>query len=253
MPLIQTSHGPIWCADQRHADHAGSPLLLIHGAAGTHLDWSLALRKRHALAPDLPAHGRSPGPPPATLRACADALAALLDALGVPRVIAVGQSMGGGIALALALAHPQRVAGLVLIGTGARLPVNPDLLARIQTDQAGLGESFKKWMWARATSQPVRQRGFELFMQCPPEVVYADYAACAAFDVTARLGEISAPALVIAADEDRMLPNAISAALADGLPQARYVLLAGAGHLMVIEQAEAVAALVDDWRAAHGI
>src|SRR5262249_60897529 len=88
------------------------------------------------MALDLPGHGRSGGSIPKRIDDAAAVVAGFLDALRLPRVVIGGHSMGGAIAQQLALSYPERVAGLILIGTGARLRVLPRLLDLLATNQA---------------------------------------------------------------------------------------------------------------------
>jgi pimeloyl-ACP methyl ester carboxylesterase len=99
---------------------AGAPVVLIHGALTSHADMALALMaalsdRFRVLAPDRPNHGASgPGSPfPA---AQAEALRTAMRTAGAERMLLVGHSMGGAVALAWALAHPDEVAGVVLVG-----------------------------------------------------------------------------------------------------------------------------------------
>src|SRR5512133_3755617 len=108
------------------------PLVLVHGAGAASDDWPPELRAlpgRRVLAVDLPGHGAAPGPAPGSVAAFASAVEALLDAHGIASAVIAGHSMGGAIALTLALERPARVAGLVLVSTGARLRVAPEALA----------------------------------------------------------------------------------------------------------------------------
>lgn len=248
--VISAAGQAVWYADQRKPGSAHPPLLLIHGAAGTHLDWPMTLRRLNALVPDLPGHGKSAPPGRQTIDAYAADLRALLDALGIDRVVAVGHSMGGAVALTLALDFPERVAGLMLLGTGAHLPVNPAIL-RMREAQAEVGQMLKKWFWSRATPDAVRERGYQLFMQIPAEVAYGDYLACAQFDVRDRLGQIAAPALVMVGEADVMTPPAYSALLAERLPHAERVTLPDAGHMLAVEQPEAVGEAARAWLVAR--
>jgi len=84
MPLIQTPRGTLWVADHRLTDTP--PILLIHGAGGTHLDWGMPIRKLSNLAPDLNGHGRSLGEGHLSLNDHADDLIALLDALHIESI-----------------------------------------------------------------------------------------------------------------------------------------------------------------------
>lgn len=249
---IPTHDGRLWYADQRTPDAAHPPLLLIHGAGGSHLDWHMSLRRLNALVPDLPGHGKSDPPGRDRIDAYASDLIALLDALDTPQVIACGHSMGGAIAQTLALEHPDRVRGLILIGTGARLAVNERILEATLDNLAQVGEWFKKWMWGKNTPDEPRILGFEQLMKNDPQVVYGDYVACNQFDATDRLGEIAVPALVIGATGDRMTPLELSAELAQGIPQAQQVTIDDAGHMMTLEQPAQVAEAVEAWLARLG-
>src|SRR2546426_782991 len=112
---------------------AGSPTVcLVHGTGGSSDVWMRQLEDLadlgHIVALDLPGHGRSGGTIPRRIEDAAAAVAGLLDALGITRVVIGGHSMGGAIALQFALSCRERPDGLILIGTGARLRVLPRLL-----------------------------------------------------------------------------------------------------------------------------
>jgi pimeloyl-ACP methyl ester carboxylesterase len=118
-------------SDSRPRDAAGPPLVLVHGAGGTHRHWPEELRAlpgRRVLALDLPGHGGSPGPSLSSIGAYARSVLAALDALEIPSAVLAGHSMGGAIALTLALEAPSRVAGLALVATGAKLRVSKFVL-----------------------------------------------------------------------------------------------------------------------------
>ena len=97
----------------------GLPVVFLHSSAGTTAHWDGLLAHlrptRRALALDLPGHGRSAAPARWDIPAQAALVAADLDVLGLERFALVGHSLGGAIAIALAAAHPRRVAGLFLL------------------------------------------------------------------------------------------------------------------------------------------
>lgn len=109
-------------------------VVFIHGALNDHSVWTLLARwfahhGRGVLALDLPAHGRSAGPPPADVPAAADWVLALLDAAGAPRAALVGHSMGSLIALEAAARAPGRATHLAMVGTAYPMAVSDTLLA----------------------------------------------------------------------------------------------------------------------------
>jgi pimeloyl-ACP methyl ester carboxylesterase len=233
-------------------DHApegalGPPLVLVHGAGGTHLAWPEALRAlpgRRVLAVDLPGHGQAPRPGERTVDGYATAILAMLDALAIPRAVVAGHSMGGAIALALALRAPERVAGLLLVGTGARLRVAPAMLetcadpARAQ-EAAEAMASFSFGPGATDADRAALAR--EIVAQ-PPGVLHDDLSACDAFDVTGSLASIRAPAFVVVGLEDRLTPPKYGAFLRERLPGRGMLEVPGAGHMVALEAPAAVTA-----------
>lgn len=247
MPSIETKRGALYFADHRQDDTP--PMLLIHGAAGSRLDWPLPLRKMGAIVPDLNGHGKSAGEGRETIREYAEDMAALLDALEIERAFICGQSMGGAIALTMALAHPARVRGLILIASGARLRVHPDILTQARRNPAAVADILFKWLWSGETDEATREKGKAAFMAQRPEVIARDYLACDAYDVRDRLGEVNAPSLVLCGTADVMAPPKYSEALAAGIPDATLRLFDGAGHNLHLERPVEVAAATADWMA----
>lgn len=119
----------------------GPCVVFIHGALNDHSVWTLLARwvahhGHRVLAVDLPGHGRSDGPPLASIEATADWVLALLDAAGVRSATLVGHSMGSLIALEAAAQAPERAAALVMVGTAYPMKVSPALLATAHDDPA---------------------------------------------------------------------------------------------------------------------
>ena len=173
---------------------------------------------------------------------------ALLDELRISSAALAGHSMGGAIALTLALQAPQRVAGLVLVGTGARLRVTQAVLAVTAdpTQAAQAAQGMVEWSFAPGASPAVVAPFVELFLANAPGVAHDDFAACNDFDVMARLGEVEAPALVICGEEDRLTPPKYAEYLHAHLRGARLLRVPGAGHMVAIEAPAAVAGAVGE-------
>lgn len=250
MPLINTSVGGIWYADHRDPTVHRSPLVLIHGAGGSHLDWSAELRRMpeaNALIPDLPGHGKSTAPARQSVSAYAGDLVAFLDTLKLPAAIFAGQSMGGAIAQTLALNYPARVKGIILIGTGAKLGVHPDLLNTAKNDPPQAAALATEWGWAKDSDEQLLRLSRKRLLEIQPETTYGDYVACNAFDVRDQLERINAPTLIIAGDEDRLTPHKFSVFLHEHIAGSKLVTIPGGGHRIVLEQPQAVANAVQEW------
>jgi pimeloyl-ACP methyl ester carboxylesterase len=225
-------------------------VVMLHGAGFDHSTWALHSRwfAHHGysvLAPDLPAHGRSSGKPLPTIADMADWTAALIAAAGAPKAKLVGHSMGSLIALETAARHADKVSGLSLIGTAATMTVGPDLLKAAEANdpdaidmvsiwglgfKAELGGSLAPGLWMHSGAQRVLQ-------QCRPGVLFNDLAACNSYQnaLTAAAG-ITVPTTVILGERDMMTPAKAGKALAAAVPNARTVVLPGAGHMMMAER-----------------
>lgn len=224
----------------------GLPLLLVHGVGGHAGQWPgglLSLGGRRVVAVDLPGHGSSKAPPERSVEGYARAVRAVLDRLDLGVAIVAGHSMGGAIALTIALEAPERIAGLVLLATGARLRVTPALLASTaqpellrQAARAMADGSFGRNATAAMRETFVREMGGSR-----PGLLHAAFSACDAFDVMDRLGEIRAPALVVCGEDDQVTPPKYSEKLRASIPSAELVLVPGAGHMVMIEEPEVVA------------
>lgn len=222
-------------------------LVLVHGAGGSHLDWPTPLRRlkgANVYDLDLPGHGRSEGPGRSSIAGYRDCLLAFLDALGLEKAIVVGHSMGGGIALDFALHYPDRLAGLILVGSGARLRVLPAILTGILSDFEATADLVLDYAYGPAASEQLKRLGRQRLLKTLPEVLHGDYAACDAFDVMECLGEVRCPALAIVGTADVLTPPKYSVYLRDHIPGAELVLVDAAGHMVMLEKPEVVAKAV---------
>lgn len=245
--------GAVAYREHAPADASGPPVLLLHAAGATHRSWPEAIRAlpgRRVLALDLPGHGDAAPPAAGSIGAMAEAVVALLDALAIPRAVMAGHSMGGAVALALALDAPARVAGLVLVGTGARLRVSRAILDAC-TDPARAAEvadTVASFSFGGGSPEGREEMAREMAGQAPG-VVAADFAACDAFDVVERLGEVRAPTLVVVGSEDRLTPPRYAALLRERLPGEGMLTVPGAGHGVLREAPAEVAAAVEEFLA----
>ena len=225
-------------------------LVLVHGAGGSHLDWPAPLRRlrgANVYALDLPGHGRSEGAGRSSIAAYRDFLLAFLDALGLERATVVGHSMGGAIALDFALHYPDRLDGQVLVGSGARLRVAPAILTGILADFEATVDLVCNYAFGPSASDQLKRLGRQRLLQTPPQVLHGDYAACDAFDVMERLGEVRSPTLVIGGTADVLTPPKYSIYLRDHIPGAELVLVDAAGHMVMLEKPEVVSRAISEF------
>jgi pimeloyl-ACP methyl ester carboxylesterase len=235
----------------------GYPLVLIRGLGSNADHW-------YAQVPEFSKHfrvivfdnrgiGRSGDPGgDFTIQDMADDTVGLLDALSIPQAHVLGVSMGGMIAQRLALDHPGRVKGLVLVVShcGGSRQVRPSAeIARLVNEMVTVGspESRIKALPAffdpdtLKTNLACAQAYAEVSMKYPADakILSRQFKAIQAFDVHDRLPAIQSPTLVVASSGDVLIPPGNSDLLAARIPGARLVSIPGGGHQILVEQPEA--------------
>lgn len=249
MPLIETVRGNLFVDDQRH-DKQAMPSILIHGAGRTHQGFPSYLRQLpalNAITPDLAGHGNSSPAGRTTIFDYALDLIALLDAVQIPTVNLVGHSMGGAIALQLALDFPRRINRLILLGTGAQLRVNQQIITGIVEDTDATIAMMDKWMYARSTPAQLQADMAQQLKQTDVGVIQGDYIACDGFDVRERLAEIQVPTLIVVGEHDKMTPLKLSQYLHEHIRNSELVILPNAGHMLMWEQPQSTQSTLEAW------
>lgn len=234
-----------------------TPVLLLHGQPGSSRDWEQvvqALGLRESIAPDRPGWDGVRGATDLAGNARAALLA--LDARVLERAIVVGHSFGGAVAAWIAVHHPERVAGLVLVAPSANpsslypldrllaAPVAGDVLSAGLLGAAGLGlsvgyvrrvlgldDAYLAYAGRRFRS-PAAWRSF---------VVEQRALVSELPRLESELGRITAATRIVTGTEDRIVPISSLRRLSASIPEAKLVLIQGAGHLLPLRRPEAVA------------
>jgi 3-oxoadipate enol-lactonase len=258
MPFAAVDHLQLYY--EAHGN--GSPaLVLLHGLGSSTADWSMQVdhfaTTRRVIAVDLRGHGRSRhGRLPTSIAQLADDVAALLDQLGEPPADVLGLSLGGCVAQALALRHPQRVRSLVLVNTFARLrPAGVRGLWRL---------AQRSWLLATAPMPALAAFIAAGLFPLPEQRAYYDLAvarlgsnpkpsysaavrAALRFDVRSALPRLRCPTLIVAGDRDTTVPRAAIDTLRRDIPKAQFALIANSGHATPIDQADTFNRVVADF------
>ncbi len=240
MPYVKTRQEKLFYTLRRGP--VDSPtLVLIHGAGGSRLHWPAELRRlprATVYTIDLPGHGRSEGAGCSSVEGYAKALAAFLDAdeINVDRIIPVGHSMGGAIGMRLTLDFPDRVAGLVLIATGAKLRVAPAIMEGIQNDFEASAALITQYAWAPQAPSHLSEAGQQVILETGADVLLRDFTACNHFDVMERLGDIQVPTLIVAGSADRLTPIKYARFLSEHIADSDLVTIEDAGHMVTLER-----------------
>jgi pimeloyl-ACP methyl ester carboxylesterase len=226
---------------------SGPPTLYLHGAGFTRMWLPFYEQLSHSLdliAPEHPGYGETAMPE--WLDGFDDLVIhydALLDELSLDRPHLVGWSLGGWIAAELAVFYPKRFASLTLVTPiGLRVPGKPlaDIFAMMPEEVAG---TIFNDLAKAADVLPDIESLEEVEHQFGEAATLARLAWNPRFDpkLERRLGRVACPALVVGADQDRLVPYEMSQLYAEHLPGARLETVSGASHALVVEQPEETA------------
>lgn len=244
------------------AGEADAPtMLLLHGFTGSGRNWeelASKLRGWQIVAPDLPGHGGTEAPAGA-MPVVAKDLASLLDALSIDQALVIGYSMGGRLALHLAVEAPERVRGLVVIGAtpgladaearDARLAADEALAKQIESDFDGFvrdWEALPLFASQRAMAPESQERIREIRRSHSPDALAKALRLLgtgAQPPLQARLSGLRMPVLWVVGEYDAKF-RAIAQAVQPLLPAARFAILPYAGHAVHLERPSAFKTLL---------
>ena len=175
-------------------------VVFVHGAGGNSLLWRRTMQQlsgtSKALAVDLPGHPAGE----ITCRTVGEYAGALHEFIGESQLkspVVCGHSMGGAISLTLALAHPEDLGGLVLVSTGAKLGVAPEIIDGLRDQPLRAIEAIiTPWSFHSIDLGLGREARATLSVSNLP-VFLNDYLACQGFDVRSELRKITTKTLVV--------------------------------------------------------
>ncbi len=229
----------------------GDPILLLHGLGSSTQDWELQMasfsQQYRVIAVDLRGHGRSSKPPgPYSIPLFAADAAQFIQTLNTGPVHVVGISLGGMVAFQLALDAPELVRSLVIVNSV------PSMILRTFADKWQLwrraaiiqlmgmrrmGEFLAPRLFPKPEQAELRETLVERWAQNDKRAYLAAMRSFVGWDVTARLGEIGCPTLVVSADEDYW-PLAVKEAYTAQIPGARLMVFEDSRHATPIDQYE---------------
>lgn len=232
----------------------GRTVLLLHGAGSNAHAWHYQyehLGNRHSpIAPDLPGHGRSSGVE--ALRTVEDYAAFtlhFLDALRVESAVIAGHSMGGAVAMELALRDANRIKALVLIATAAKFDIPQQRLDTWRAVTMGrASQPFNNDGYSPktvATKPEIIREGWGEQIQTDPRVRWGDLVACSQVDLRDRIRGLDKPTLILAGADDSITPPAEAELVRSRIKGARVEVVPDAGHRPTTERADVVNAAIE--------
>ena len=243
--------GPVGTLAVDDGGSGGLPVVFVHSLAGNSTHWAAQLahlrRDRRAVALDLRGHGRSEPPKNGdyTIAAMTGDIAAVADTLGLDKFVLVGHSMGGGVALAYAGAHPDRVAGLVLvdpIGDGKQIPPAEAkaYLAGFESNYDSTSQGY--WTTVAGPDSAIRKRLLADLKATPREAVVGVLRDLMQFDPDPALARYSGPKLSIVTPHNDM-PSSLHR-LGKGFS---HRMVEGTGHWIQLDKPDDFNRMLDEF------
>lgn len=231
-----------------------NPLVFIHGSGDSADIWRLQVEyfgQQRAFALNLPGHGQRIDtlPNEVTVQDYARTVHDVVtQELHLHKPTIVGHSLGGAIALTMTLDYDGELSGIILIGTGARLRVLPNVLADAKNTPEQARLSLSQLGIAATTPVSVAQAIMQEQGMPGPTTLYRDLAACDVFDIMERLYKIHVPTLIICGAEDRLTPRKYSEYLHQHIQHSTLEIIPQAGHYVMREQPEQVNRAIKTWQ-----
>ncbi len=225
-----------------------SPILYIHGSGGTGKVWKNQLESVGGYAIDLPGHGESEDDKGISTVGdyARHVIAFIEDEMG--KAYVAGHSLGGAIAQMVYLLGKDLgkdlVKGLILVGTGARLRVLPELLDGLKSDFKNTAKRLVNMLFSKKFSdEKVKEEVLKEILECGGEITFRDFNACDKFDLLAEYKEgkiaVDVPVLCIVGGDDIMTPPKYSEFFRKTI-NAEVVVVEDAGHMVMLEKPEEV-------------
>jgi pimeloyl-ACP methyl ester carboxylesterase len=236
---VESSKIACWVNGSNFGEHEQS-LVFIHGSGGDHSTWSHQYAKLHKnyniAAIDLPGHGSSEGSGKSDIESYCLWLKNLLEILQLKNVILVGLSLGAAINLQFAINYPQTIYGIVTVGGGMKMPVNPLIFEFLKTNPVESVELICKFSVAKQNREKFMEPLMKSLAHARIDVLQGDLSACDKLDLTQEISKISLKTLAICGAEDKMTPPEFSRQISESISGAKFCLIEGAGHMVMMER-----------------
>ena len=198
-------------------------------------------------AVDLPGHGSSEPVGDPSVERYATTVMGVMQRIGKRKVVLVGHSMGGAVALQIALTHPGLLKGLILIGTAAyldKLALTPDIFL---WSAAAMPHKFRGMLFSEVVTEDALAIAGNDIRRCRVETVLDDFTVCRHFDFRGRLKALKLPTLILCGDEDHITPVRYSKRLQQEMPGSTLMLIQKAGHMLPLESPDRVNAAIREF------
>jgi pimeloyl-ACP methyl ester carboxylesterase len=226
------------------------PMIMVHGSGGSSATWYLQIKnlsdRLHIIAIDLNGHGKTMDRnDPDVSRSYLDDIQQVVAQYEKP--VLSGHSMGGALTQLFAMEKPGALSGIVLVGTGARLRVNPLIFNLLENDFEGYIGVVGEFLFHEDAEESLIEASKKEVRKCPASITRRDFELCDDFDIMEKVSSINLPTLIIVGESDVLTPVKYSTYLADKIPKSQIDVIPRAGHSVMLEQPEAFNDAIAKW------
>ena len=227
----------------KNFSHDKKTLFFVHGSGGDHRIWKeqyTQLTGEFNIAViDLPGHGLSGGQGEQDVSQYVEWVRKFMDTLAIEKPVLIGHSLGAAMSLVFAIKYGEMLSAIVPVGGGAKMPVNAMILEGLKTDPASVIALAAKFSVTKENRERLSRIVIEGLSRANPDTLHGDLLACDRLDIENEITTIRKPTLVMCGADDKMTPPALSQFLRDNIPGAQLSLIENAGHMAMLENAEA--------------
>jgi len=246
--IIETAYGRSRYIVPADADPGKPTALLVHGSGGNADVWEPMLdlfREVNPVAIDMPGHAPSSGALLQSMQECSAFIEAVRVALNVPRVVVIGQSLGGAIAQQYAHEHAATCAAIVIANSAADFSISDERLRAVEQEWDVTLPAYARGQLSARAGAELHAAATRMVAARVPATFVNDLKLCNSFSSRAWADRLRVPALIIAGHDDTLTVPARSFALLDLMKHAEMVMFSPCGHCTMLEQPLRFATEVD--------
>lgn len=226
-------------------------IIFIHGSGGNSNIWKNQLAKLDMnyklIAIDLPSHDQSDNFSELSIELYIDVVKNLVKTLKLKEIVLAGHSLGGAVIQSYYFYYPAEVSALILVGTGARLRVSPNILNSLHNNFQEFLKGMPIVAFYRRTSKEIINEYMAETLKTDPQVTYSDFKICDNFDVMDKMSLINVPCLIICGKEDRLTPPKYSNYFHENLKTSELKIIEKASHMVMIEKPDEMNQAIKDF------
>ena len=214
-------------------------IIFVHGSGGTSNTWKNQLKLEigyDLISFDLPSHGLSSEYLELSLNLYVKILNDFICSLNYNEVVLCGHSLGGAIIQSYYYSFPQNVKALILIGTGGRLRVSPEILEGLKSNYEEFLKTLPSGAFNHSTSEDIINDYVKETSTVGAKVTFADFSICDNFDTIEKTSGITIPCLIIVGKKDKLTPIKYSEFFHNKIENSELHIINEAGHMVMLEK-----------------